>query len=250
MTMFGVTPRTEGSKFFPTTRHEARPVRAADAYRSPWTEAEVSILREFAALGSKVLADKLPGRSRRAIRFKAASLGIAIPIVATDRHGARHMAKRGKLNVGGHTHPLVRAFFDEINRRKMTLKEAEACGFASGTIWCWSKRTVPRIDNFVAALNHVGLDLQIVRLAGPLHDVLNRVAFVRRVSVAGLISSDRGAPLVRARDEASWLAKKYLGLSYPAIAKHMGGRDHTSILAACRRHQARIDAAREKRRGG
>jgi len=250
MTMFGVAPRIGGSKFFPTTRQVARPVRAADVYRSPWTEAEVSILREFAALGSKVLADKLPGRSRRAIRFKAASLGITIPKIGTDRHGARHMAKRGRLNVGGHTHPLVRAFFDEINRRKMTLKEAEACGFASGTIWCWSKRTVPRIDNFVAALNHVGLDLRIVRLAGPLQDVLERVAFVRRVSVAGLVSGDRGRPLVRARDEASWLARKYLGLSYPVIAKHMGERDHSSVFAACHRHQARIDAAREKRRGG
>ena len=249
MTMFGVRPRVEGSKFFPMARPETPP-RPADAYRTPWTEAEVTILREFAGLGSKALAAKLPGRTRRAIRFKAGSLGIRITTPATDRRGIRHMAKRGKLNVGGHTHPLVRAFFDEINRRKMTLKEAEACGFASGTIWCWSKSTTPRIDNFVAALNHVGLDLQIVPRRGPLDDVLERVSFVRRVSVKGVISGDRGAPLVRARDEVSWLAKKHLGLSYPAIAKHLGERDHTTILAAVRRHQARLDALRAKRRGG
>ena len=247
MTMFGVRPRMEGSKFFPQM-----PVvlPAEDRYRTPWTEAEVSTLREFASLGTKALTAKLPRRTARAILWKAMSLRISIPKIATERRGIRHMAKRGKLNVAGHTHPLVRAFFDEINRRKMTLKEAEACGFASGTIWCWSKYTTPRIDNFVAALNHLGLDLQIVRLPGPLQEVLERVSFVRRVSVEGIMSESRGLPLVRARDEVSWLARKHLGLSYTAIARQLGGRDHTTVLHGVRRHQARIDAARAKRRGG
>ena len=45
-----------------------------------------------------------------------------------------------------------------------------------------------------------------------------------------------------------YLSRELTGESLPAIGRHFGGRDHTTVLHACRRASARIsddDASRE-----
>lgn len=54
-----------------------------------------------------------------------------------------------------------------------------------------------------------------------------------------LLSARRQAPLVKARHVACWLAKYSTASSYPKIAHCLGGRDHTTILHAIKRIEAR-----------
>jgi chromosomal replication initiator protein len=45
-----------------------------------------------------------------------------------------------------------------------------------------------------------------------------------------------------------YLSRELTGESLPAIGKHFGGRDHTTVMHACRRTSARIgsdDVSRE-----
>lgn len=60
------------------------------------------------------------------------------------------------------------------------------------------------------------------------------------VSVEELLSSKRGAQVTLARQVAMYLARELTGQSLPAVARQFGGRDHTTVLHACRRVSARI----------
>ncbi len=65
----------------------------------------------------------------------------------------------------------------------------------------------------------------------------------------GLKYSDLKSPrrlreLVNARQEAMWLIRRECpALSLPAIGRLFGGRDHTTVLHACRAHEKRMAAA-------
>lgn len=84
----------------------------------------------------------------------------------------------------------------------------------------------------------------------PVRDIIGSVAWLHGLTTAELRSERRSKPVVIARQEAMWLAKRYTSYSLPRIGAAMGGRDHTTVLHGVRRHQARIDALRAKRRGG
>jgi chromosomal replication initiator protein len=45
----------------------------------------------------------------------------------------------------------------------------------------------------------------------------------------------RFAGLTLARHKAMWFCRKLTQLSFPQIAQRFGGRDHTTIIAACKR---------------
>lgn len=83
-----------------------------------------------------------------------------------------------------------------------------------------------------------------------LRDILIGVCLVHGLSAEEVLADRRARRIVAARQEFMWLAKRYTPFSYPRIGKFLGGRDHTTVLHGARRHQARIDALRAKRRGG
>ena len=63
-----------------------------------------------------------------------------------------------------------------------------------------------------------------------------------------LLSTARTARIAWPRQVAMYLARELTGESLPAIGRHFGGRDHTTVLHAWRRTSARIiadDASRE-----
>lgn len=62
------------------------------------------------------------------------------------------------------------------------------------------------------------------------------------VSVVDLVSERRDKRSVAARQCAMWRIKRALPWSLPRIGRAFGDRDHTTVLHAIRRHQARIDA--------
>ena len=51
-------------------------------------------------------------------------------------------------------------------------------------------------------------------------------------SIDELIGGSRRRPLVTARQIAMYIFRELTELSYPAIAKEFGGRDHTTVIHA------------------
>jgi chromosomal replication initiator protein len=60
------------------------------------------------------------------------------------------------------------------------------------------------------------------------------------LAVGELLSSARTPRISWPRQVAMYLARELTGESLPAIGRHFGGRDHTTVLHACRRTAARI----------
>jgi chromosomal replication initiation ATPase DnaA len=51
--------------------------------------------------------------------------------------------------------------------------------------------------------------------------------------------------IAQARAAAAWLVRKHTHHSYPEIGRRLGGRDHTTIMQACRKVQADLDTGGE-----
>ncbi len=60
------------------------------------------------------------------------------------------------------------------------------------------------------------------------------------VSYNDIMSPRRAVPIVRARQEAMWRLKMETSMSYPAIGRRLGGKDHTTILHGVRKHEERL----------
>lgn len=167
-TAFGIAPRQNGSKFFEVAPNVVAAIdKTAPFAPKPkfalWSAAEDSVIHELAGQGSGPIHKILPHRSRAAIRQRARYLGIQVKWT----HGVGYkMPKRRRAKpIARGSNPLVRHLITELNKRELTWAEAEAkAGVAVGTIRAWKSRSMPRLDNFTAALNAIGLDLKIVRL--------------------------------------------------------------------------------------
>ncbi|HEY4823973.1 MAG TPA: chromosomal replication initiator protein DnaA [Solirubrobacteraceae bacterium] len=61
------------------------------------------------------------------------------------------------------------------------------------------------------------------------------------ISAQELLSSSRSPRIAWPRQLAMYLARELTDESLPAIGRHFGGRDHTTVMYACRRASARID---------
>jgi chromosomal replication initiation ATPase DnaA len=69
--------------------------------------------------------------------------------------------------------------------------------------------------------------------------IAKEVAKNHGFTVAELFSRRRERALVKARHLAMYRIRKETELSLPRIGRMFGGRDHTTVLSACRAHQAR-----------
>lgn len=65
--------------------------------------------------------------------------------------------------------------------------------------------------------------------------IIRIVAHVYGLTVNDILSQRRMWELVRPRQEAMWLAKKYTLISLPQIGRSFAGRDHTTVLHAIRK---------------
>lgn len=61
-------------------------------------------------------------------------------------------------------------------------------------------------------------------------DIIDAVAHVSDVSRHEILSRRQQSRPVRARQLVCWLAKRYTLMSYPAIGRAMGDRDHTTVM--------------------
>ena len=68
-----------------------------------------------------------------------------------------------------------------------------------------------------------------------IENIQQTVAEYHKLRVADLLSKKRTRDIVRPRQLAMYLAKEYTNLSLPQIGDRFGGRDHTTVLHACRK---------------
>jgi hypothetical protein len=77
-------------------------------------------------------------------------------------------------------------------------------------------------------------------------NILREVAQEHGLTVASLIGHERSRHIVLPRHEAYYRAfTECPHVSYPEIARRIGGRDHTTILHGVRAHGARIGVTYE-----
>lgn len=67
--------------------------------------------------------------------------------------------------------------------------------------------------------------------------ILRDVAERHGVTVGDIKGVSRKIKFVRARQEACYLLREELKLSYPRVAAHIGNRDHTTILHNVRKYK-------------
>jgi len=66
-------------------------------------------------------------------------------------------------------------------------------------------------------------------------NIQRTVAEYFKIRVADLLSKNRSRNIVRPRQLAMAIAKEYTNMSLPQIGDKFGGRDHTTVLHACRK---------------
>lgn len=76
-----------------------------------------------------------------------------------------------------------------------------------------------------------------------IQSIIADVAKKYRVSNIELISQRRSRYIAWPRQEVMFRAFKETTLSLPAIGRHLGGRDHTTILHGIRQHEKRMKEA-------
>ncbi len=128
--------------------------------------------------------------------------------------------------LSGQDSPLPSPFttVPEIRHAVIELQEqAERCG------------QVPSLDDAVAWIK------QETAARKPLIEtLLKRVACYFNVRAGDLKSSSRRRWVVRSRGVFFYLARKLTSLSYEQLGQNMGGRDHSTVMHACRRTESLI----------
>lgn len=91
------------------------------------------------------------------------------------------------------------------------------------------------VGNVVVAPIPVSNPTQVFRRAPKISDILKVVADFYEVYTIDIKSMRRTAKVVRPRQVSYYLAKNLTLESFPAIARAIGGRDHTSVLHGVRK---------------
>ena len=76
-------------------------------------------------------------------------------------------------------------------------------------------------------------------------DIQQRICEAFGLSMEDLVSTSRAAPVTWPRHVAMYLARELTDQTLPAIGRAFGGRNHTTVLHACKRTAERIATDRE-----
>ena len=74
-----------------------------------------------------------------------------------------------------------------------------------------------------------------------IEDIQRKTAEFYKLEVKDFHSPQRARRVARPRQVAMYLSRKLTSRSLPEIGRRFGGRDHTTVLHACRRIEALID---------
>ncbi len=103
--------------------------------------------------------------------------------------------------------------------------------------WLHQQRVVqePREE----ALRHV-IENQHLAIIPSIQDIAKAVSRSLGVKLSDMRGDTRKSNVVRARGLAMWLARQWTTLSLQQIGEFFGGRDHTTVLHACRKTEGDI----------
>ena len=76
-------------------------------------------------------------------------------------------------------------------------------------------------------------------------DIQHRICQAFGLSMDDLLSTSRAAPVAWPRQVAMYLARELTDQTLPAIGRAFGGRNHTTVMHACRRTAERMATDRE-----
>jgi chromosomal replication initiator protein len=98
----------------------------------------------------------------------------------------------------------------------------------------------------VETASHVLADLLTARQPRPITPVviLEATSKLFGIPVEEIIGKKRQRPLVTARQVAMYVVRELTDLSYPAIAREFGGRDHTTVIHAVEKISAQMRTQR------
>ncbi len=71
-------------------------------------------------------------------------------------------------------------------------------------------------------------------------DIIRRVSEATKISEKDIVGSSRRMQIAEARQVAIYLCREIMGSSLMATGMHFGGRDHTTVLHACRNIEKKI----------
>jgi chromosomal replication initiator protein len=136
-----------------------------------------------------------------------------------DEHALHAIAERIESNVRTLEGALIRVVaFSSLTGRPLT---AELAGEVLDTLYPRAAPAAGTGDSIARIQSAVGRHFGI--------------------SAEELVSGARSARVAWPRQVAMYLARELTDASLPAIGREFGGRDHTTVLHACRRAGARID---------
>ena len=75
--------------------------------------------------------------------------------------------------------------------------------------------------------------------------ILDETSVMFDFSVEEICGKSRRRPLVAARQSAMYVVRELTDLSYPAIAREFGGRDHTTVIHACEKIRNQLGERRQ-----
>lgn len=73
-------------------------------------------------------------------------------------------------------------------------------------------------------------------------DIQKVVAEQFHIKTAEMKSKKRNRTIVQPRQITMYLCRKLTSLSFPEIGRHFGGKDHTTVIHACRQMEKRLEA--------
>lgn len=100
-----------------------------------------------------------------------------------------------------------------------------------------------RINDFGRQVVHIlTTPPQIIENERPVERIQRIVAETFRIPVIEMVSERRARHIARPRQVAMYLARETTTMSLPAIGGRFGGRDHTTVMHACRRVEELIES--------
>ncbi len=165
------------------------------------------------------------------------TIPIRLPGVEARRQLIATLAQRRDLFLSDtETEALCHGLPEEIAARQLeaAVRHLE--------LWCRMKAARPSMTAIREAIASVEPTTEIST-----DQVAKVIARRYKLKLSDMKSGTRRQEVVRARSLAMYLSRQLSGTSYDKIGKYFGGRDHTTVLHACRKTESLIQSDNELR---
>jgi chromosomal replication initiator protein len=106
----------------------------------------------------------------------------------------------------------------------------------------YASLTGRQVTHDLAADVLAGLYPELRPRARSVREIQEQICDAFGISIEQLLSTTRAAPVAWPRQMAMYLARELTDQTLPAIGRAFGGRNHTTVLHACRRTAERISS--------